>query len=72
MKVFCTSDFKGKNPVGTCALVVARDKHHARLLLRQELAQRGLTDRREDGTPCTLKEVALKEPSVDIVSDGDY
>jgi len=66
MKIWCSKDFTGHQPVGTAAIVVAPDYNQAIALIIAELKTAGL---KWDGT---LKEVQLENPHVIILNDGDY
>lgn len=66
MRTFYSSNFTGRYPVGTAAIVVAETKAEAAALLEAELSKRGL---RFDGT---LQEVVPAMPQVLILLDGDY
>ena len=67
MKVFYSVDFKGHWPVGTAALVIAKDAARARRLMGDELYRQGLPI-----DPFSLKELDTSSPSVIILNDGDY
>ncbi len=67
MKVFVSTDFKGHYPVGTAAIIVAKDKRSARNLLKAALE--------EDGLPTddfSLREIDVTQPRAEILNDGDY
>ncbi len=68
MKLFKCTDFDGRWPVGTSAVVIAVDKAKARTLLRKQLDASGLAQH----SPFTLEEVSLDEESAIILNDGDY
>ena len=68
LRVFVSTDFEGRYPVGVCAVVVAEDEAAARRQLNDEIVQRRLN-------PCpelTFTEIETDEPSAVIFLDGDY
>lgn len=67
-KVFTCKDFKGLYPVGTAAVIVARDSMHASDLLYAELERLKL----KQDKPISLPELNITEPSVLILNNGDY
>lgn len=70
MKIFISTDFTGHYPVGTAAVVVARDSTHARSLLDRELQHRDLWN--PDGDPYKLSELDTKHERAYILNDGNY
>jgi hypothetical protein len=68
--IYTCNDFRGAYPVGTAAVVVARDKATARKLLTAELVKRGLLQPSEGGF--TLNIVLDDEDAVIILNDGNY
>lgn len=66
MRVFVSNDFHGVWPVGTAAVVVAKDYDHAAKVLAEKLAEQGL---RFDGT---LQEVKTDKPVAIVLRDGNY
>lgn len=67
LRVWTSTDFDGHYPVGTSAVVVARDEHEAGELLQAALRERGLTS-----TDFTLEPLAFDEPRARVLQDGDY
>jgi hypothetical protein len=69
MNVYYTTGFEGHNPVGTAAMVVARDRGHARRLLDVELKSRGL-----EGTEPDAKFVKIDVGVTQaiVLNDGEY
>ncbi len=72
MKIFYSTDFEGHWPVGTSAIIVAKDEEAARVLLEAEAKGRGLTGRQSDGSPATLHELSSRGEKVIILTDGNY
>lgn len=66
-KVYYSKDFKGVNPVGVCAIVVANDEEEARTLLNAKLKEKGLPE-----SEFTLNRVSRAEIGATIINDGDY
>jgi len=65
--LYVCTDFEGHYPVGVAAIIVARDWKHARKLLDDELAERGL--------PTGKGKISLQdmgEPYAAILCDGNY
>ena len=76
MKVYYTDDFEGHWPVGTSAVVVARDRTHATKILKKELENNALGKLEvrygdKQGKPIFF-EVDLNKPNAVIINDGDY
>ena len=69
MKVFWSTDFRGFYPVGTAAVVVARNEDEARRLLRQKILDHGLPDPFDE---FTVTELDISSPKAVILRDGDY
>jgi len=68
MRVFYSNDFRGHYPVGTSAVIVARDLDEAHVLLNNELCGMGLgTDQN-----FTIREVKTDSTHVVVLNDGDY
>lgn len=67
MKTFYCDDFTGMNPVGTSAIVTAKNKDEALIMLNLHLKENGLL-----GDAKELKEFDTKSPNVVVISDGDY
>lgn len=66
MKTYVCTSFKGHWPVGTSAVVSAKDEPTARLLLSQELARQGLTLQDDDKLEQLARNSAL------VLNDGNY
>ena len=66
MPVYYTTDFEGKWPVGTAAVVSARDEVMAREMLTKEMAKAGLT------SPQSFTLMKLKQREAVILADGNY
>ena len=71
MNVYACTNFRGRYPVGTCALVVAESAVVAAEQLTQALIEAGLEQVRRM-TAADMLEVPCTEPSVRILLDGDY
>lgn len=69
MKVFTVTGFEGHWPVGTCAVIVARDRGHARRLLNAKLKTHGL-EPVEDTTEFKLLDTSVTH--AEILADGNY
>lgn len=69
MKVFYSNDFRGHWPVGTAAIVVAKDQDEARRLLIIQAKFRGLDLSDDD---FTLKELSTDWRGAVILADGNY
>lgn len=69
LRVYTCKNFKGVNPVGVAAVVVAEDAIHAALLLEKELEERGL---KQKVKPSQMKPVINVTPNCEILNDGDY
>lgn len=67
MKIFISDDFDGHWPVGTAAVVVAKNKISARKVLNKELVDCGLKR-----SEFTLSEVNSKKEQAVIINDGQY
>ena len=70
MRVFYSNDFRGDYPVGTSAVIVARDKDEAHVMLTSKLIGMGLPPRADDDI--TIHEVPTDCTSVTVLQDGDY
>jgi len=68
MRVFYSNDFQGYWPVGTSAVIVARDKDEAYVLLLNKLIGLGL-GRDKD---FTVQELATDHTQVIVLQDGNY
>lgn len=65
LKVFTSNDFKGHYPVGTSAIIVAKDETRARELLEEA---RPLAK----GDTYTMDEVDVNVESCNVLQNGDY
>ena len=75
MKVFTCTKFEGHRfwPAGTSAVIVARDRRHARRLMNIKAHEQGLPI--HQGIPLELddfEEVDLTKEQAIILQDGDY
>ena len=70
MLIFICTNFSGHYPVGTAAVIVAKNAAEASLNLKAELLCIGL-DQEEGWTP-ELKLVEPTTPKVIILRDGNY
>lgn len=69
MNVYTITGFHGHWPVGTAAVVVARDRDQAVLLLNDRLETLGL---KQDAGKANIELVSLDAPAVLVLCDGDY
>jgi hypothetical protein len=69
MNVYYTTDFTGRWPVGTCAIIVADDEDSARSLLAAELERIGL---RQDATNLLLELLDTSTAKARVLLDGNY
>ena len=69
MRVFYSTDFRGYWPVGTAAVVVARDRDEAWALLKGRLSSMGLW---REGDHFTVDELSTEKESVVMLHDGNY
>lgn len=69
MNVYTHNQFEGRYPVGTAAVVVAKNAQDAAILLENKLVSIGL---KQTIKPADLKEVNVKVPDCIILQDGDY
>lgn len=67
MRVFTCKDHEGLWPVPTASVIVAENKEQAFLMLKKELESLGIKDDK-----FTLQELDVTEPSVIVLSNGDY
>jgi hypothetical protein len=67
--VFVCNQFTGHYPVGTAAVVVAKDQAHAAEILNQQLRLQGLPG---DADANMMALVMQKSPQVVILCDGNY
>ena len=70
MKVFYATGFKGHWPVGTSAVIVARNKDEAYVLLTNTLIGKGLPQSKDQDFQ--LEELSTDSTHVIILQDGDY
>jgi hypothetical protein len=68
MKVFYTNDFRGFYPVGTAAVIVARDLDEAYVLMTSKLIALGLGS----DTDFTVQELTTDSTNVVVLCDGEY
>lgn len=68
MKVF-TANFRGHYPVGSAAVIVAKNHSRAVVLLLNELEKQGLAQTLEDITVVALP---IDKEGVAILVDGNY
>jgi hypothetical protein len=66
MKIYTCVDFTGHWPVGSAAVVVAKDEEMARKILLTELHKIGL------GSEFTLQELDIDYQNARILCDGNY
>jgi hypothetical protein len=69
MKLFTCNNFKGHWPVGSAAVIVAKNHKEATRLLREELEKRKLP---QDNHRYTIEEVNPNKTQVLILHDGNY
>ena len=70
MKIWTNNEFTGHYPVGTAAVVVAKNADDAAFYLASELKKRGL--KTKDAKAADFKELPLKMGHVSILCDGNY
>ncbi len=70
MRVFYATGFEGHWPVGTSAVIVARDKDEAYVLLNNKLIGIGLPQSKDHDF--TMEEVETDRTSVVVLQDGNY
>lgn len=68
MKVFVNTTFRGVYPVGTSAIVVAKNAQEAAEMLTEEVSW----IRKQTIDAVDMIEVKTKVPSVTILQSGDY
>lgn len=68
MKVFVNTTFRGVCPVGTSAIVVAKNAQEAAEMLTEEVSW----IRQQTIDAVDMIEVKTKVPSVSILQSGDY
>ena len=69
LKVFTNTQFEGVYPVGVAAVIIAKDKHDAAILLSNALFDAGLN---ADITSEHMIEINSNEEYAVILCDGDY
>jgi hypothetical protein len=69
VKVYVCTGFRGHNPVGSAAVVLAEDAEEAAHILSDELESCGL---KQDIYACDLVQVDAASPRAVILCDGDY
>ena len=69
LRVWTAKGFEGHWPVGTAAVVVARDAEQAAELLEAELAEHGVPQKVD---PASLVELGLSLPKAVVLLDGNY
>ena len=69
MKLFYNKEFEGLYPVGTAAIVVAKDSTRAAQMLQAELEDKGM---HQTVLPSSMVEFKGNKELVIIVNDGDY
>jgi len=69
MNVYTIQGFTGHNPVGTAAMVVARDKGQARRLLDKDLESRGLPKLQPE---VSFTKVDTNVAQSVVLHDGEY
>lgn len=65
-------NFHGFWPVGANAIVMARDRGHARRMLLKELDERGLAEKNKDIELDAFVECDFGNYGVVILADGNY
>lgn len=68
MRVFYSNDFRGFWPVGTAAVIVARDLDEAHVLLTEKLIGMGLGADQN----FTVAELKTDSTHVVVLNDGNY
>jgi hypothetical protein len=68
VKLYTCTSFKGRNPVGTAAIIAARDKGHAKRLLTAELTRLGLPQTE----PLEVEEFTMTASRAVVLLDGEY
>ena len=69
MKVYTCNDFNGYYPVGTGAVVVAKNQTEAARRLEIELANKNLE---QSISPLSMIELDTESATVRILTDGNY
>ena len=68
MRVFYTNDFRGHYPVGTSAVIVARDFDEAYVLMTSQIIAMGLG---KDNSDFSIKELPTDSTRVVVLQDGE-
>ena len=68
MSVFYTNNFCGHWPVGTAAVIVARNLDEAYVLMSKQLCEMGLAQ----NEAFSIKELPTDRTHVVVLQDGDY
>ena len=68
MSVFYTNNFCGHWPVGTAAVIVARNLDEAYVLMGKQLCEMGLAQNED----FSIKELPTDRTHVVVLQDGDY
>lgn len=68
MSVFYTNNFCGHWPVGTAAVIVARNLDEAYVLMSKQLCEMGLAQTED----FSIKELPTDRTHVVVLQDGDY
>ena len=69
LKVFTNTEFEGAYPVGVAAVIIAKDKHDAAILLSNALFDAGLDP---NVTEEHMIEVDKNEEHAVVLCDGNY
>ena len=72
MRAYTTTSFVGHYPVGTSAVVVARDRRHAKQLLLAALDRAGLPQSQKQQDDIEFKELNVGMAQAVILQDGNY
>lgn len=72
MRVYIITGFAGRYPVGTSAVIVAKDTTRAFTQLNEALEKAQLSPMTAEQFNQRVKLVHTHEPSVEILQDGDY
>lgn len=69
MNVYACTDFRGRYPVGSCAIIMATNVEEARKLLLAQLTLAGLSH--DPGHVPQMIRLRRTKPAVVILLDGD-
>lgn len=69
MKLWTCTKFKGAQPTGAAAIVIASDKEQAAKLLEELLTTQGLRQRIDTNM---LERVSMTTPKAVVLFNGDY